>query len=93
MTLQVATRASHGLLLLSIRWDESEVKDFLSVELVQGGHMSARMSLGGSTVVAMVMSDVVRLNDGRWHNVMLKIKSKVALIFVYINYSYSYSYI
>ena len=42
--------------------------------------MSAKMSLGGGTAVTMVMSDVVQLNNGRWHNVMLKIKSKVTIV-------------
>ena len=56
------------------------MRDFLSVELVQGGHVSAKMSLGGGTAVATVTSNVVRLNNGRWHNVMLKIKSKVTLV-------------
>ena len=53
------------------------MSDFLSVELVQGGHVSAKMSLGGGTAVAMVMSNVVKLNNGQWHNMMLKIQSKV----------------
>ena len=53
------------------------MRDFLSVELVQGGHVSAKMSLNGGTAVAMVMSDVIKLNNGRWHKVMLKIRSKV----------------
>ena len=63
--------------MLSIQWDSGEVSDFLSVELIQGGHVSAKMSLGGNTAVAMVTSSVVRLNDGQWHNVMVKIQSKV----------------
>ena len=41
--------------------------------------MSAKMSLGSGTAVAMVMSDV-RLNDGQWHDVMLKVQSKVSSI-------------
>lgn len=56
------------------------MKDFLSVELVQGGHVSAKMSLGGGTAVATVMSNVVTLNNGQWHDVMLKIQSKVTLM-------------
>lgn len=42
--------------------------------------MSAKMSLGSGTAVAMVMSDIVRLNDGQWHDVMLKVQSKVSSI-------------
>ena len=52
------------------------MRDFLSAELVDG-HVSAKMSLGGGTAVATVMSDVVKINDGRWHQVMLKIQSMV----------------
>lgn len=56
------------------------MRDFLSVEVVQGGHVSAKMSLGGATAVAMVTSDVIKLNDGQWHDVVLKIQSKVSSI-------------
>lgn len=66
--------------MLSVRWDGNRVSDFLSVELVQGGHVSAKMSLGGGIAVVMVMSNVVKLNNGQWHKVMLKIQSKVTAV-------------
>ena len=54
------------------------MRDFLSVELIHGGRVSAKMSLGGGTAVAMVTSDVIKLNNGQWHDVKLKIQSKVS---------------
>lgn len=72
--------------MLSIQWDRAEVRDFISVELVQGGHVSAKMSLGGGTAVAMVMSDVVKLNNGQWHNIMLKVQSKVCFLILQSDY-------
>jgi len=53
------------------------VMDFLSVEVISGGHVSAKMSLGGGIAVATAMSSIVRVNDGQWHNVTIRIRSKV----------------
>ena len=53
------------------------VMDFLSAEIIPGGHVSAKMSLGGGTAVAMATSNIIRVNDGQWHNVMIRVRSKV----------------
>ena len=53
------------------------VMDFLSAEIIPGGHVSAKMSLGGGIAVATAKSSIIKVNDGQWHSVTIKIRSKV----------------
>jgi len=56
------------------------VTDFLSTEIIPGGHVSAKMSLGGETAVATATSSIIKVNDGQWHEVVIKVRSKVVFV-------------
>jgi len=53
------------------------VTDFLSAEIIPGGHVSAKISLGGETAVATATSSIIKVNDGQWHDVVIRVRSKV----------------
>ena len=76
LSFQFATRNSSGLLLYNTQFQGGTSRDYIAVEVVSG-HLSVGVSQGADSATVVVMSSVVRVNDGLWHQVNIETSSKV----------------